>query len=141
MARKISGARSLAIKRLLRLIDRPKHTIHPDDNVLIGAKVILEYMDMKNLGVLYFWVENFAFPAIKRPDNGMWTSSITAIDHWLFMMAAAEARLRQEQGTTRSDKYFDRFERFRQRQRENATNQGQELQPTETVEETDPTTS
>lgn len=64
--------------------------IDPDQNIMIGSDAIRRYIGIRSNSTLYRWVELFSFPAIKRPD-GMWMSSMTAIDQWIFL--AAEAAL------------------------------------------------
>lgn len=60
--------------------------IDPLDNMLIGGETICKYLAISSLNTLKRWVELYAFPAIKRPD-GLWMSSMTAIDQWIFLAA------------------------------------------------------
>lgn len=60
--------------------------IDPADNILIGGDTILRYLALSSMNTLHRWVELYAFPAIKRPD-GLWMSSMTAIDQWIFLAA------------------------------------------------------
>lgn len=70
-------------------------TISPEDNVIIGAKPILRYLGFTSVFTLYRWVDDYGFPAIKRPD-GKWMTTITAIDEWIFLGAAQDAANRPE---------------------------------------------
>lgn len=71
----------------------PLVAIRPEDNVLIGFPAIAEYVGVRSWATLYQWVEIYAFPAVKRPD-GMWMTTITAIDQWLWMAAEADNDIR-----------------------------------------------
>lgn len=63
--------------------------VDPMENILIGSDIIMRYLKIKSMATLYEYVETYGLPAIKRPD-GMWLSSITAIDTWLFLAAEAD---------------------------------------------------
>lgn len=63
-----------------------KLRVDPDDNILVGAESICRYLGIASVTTLWRWVEMYAFPAIKRPD-GLWMSSMTAIDQWIFLAA------------------------------------------------------
>ena len=67
--------------------------IAPDDNILVGSKLICRYLRIKSIVTLYRLVELYGLPAVKRPD-GQWMTTITAIDQWLFMAADLDAQNR-----------------------------------------------
>lgn len=67
--------------------------IRPEDNIMIGAQIIMRYLGIKSLVTLYDWVEVYGLPAIKLP-NGQWMSSMTAIDQWIFMAAEMDNKNR-----------------------------------------------
>lgn len=82
------GMRKMGIK----LEDAPDHPggmrlcVNPFDNVLVGSQALLRYLGIASITTLYEWVELYGLPAIKRPD-GMWMSTMTAIDTWVFLGA------------------------------------------------------
>lgn len=93
---KRNGPLSIMEKLLLLRRTGPKVpliAIKPEDNVLLGFPAIAEYLGIKSWATLYQWVEIYAFPAVKRPD-GMWMTTITAIDQWLWMAAEADNDVR-----------------------------------------------
>jgi hypothetical protein len=63
-----------------------KLRVDPQDNIIVGAQNICSYLGLASIATLWRWVELYAFPAIKRPD-GVWMSSMTAIDQWIFLAA------------------------------------------------------
>lgn len=67
--------------------------IDPTENILIGHQQIQQYMHIKSINTLYQWVELYGFPAIKRPD-GLWMSSMTSIDQWIFLAAELDSENR-----------------------------------------------
>ena len=71
----------------------PLVCISPEDNVLVGFPAISAYLGVRSWATLYQWVEMYAFPAVKRPD-GIWMTTITAIDQWLWMAAEADNDIR-----------------------------------------------
>ena len=90
--------------RIRKTPSGPKVTVDPDENILVGSQAILRYMGLSSIVTLYQYVEQYGFPAIKRPD-GMWMSSITAIDQWIFMAAEEDLKNRPHSrgSNTRSD--------------------------------------
>lgn len=72
-----------------------RHTIAPEDNILVGSAAIMKYLKIKSLVTLYQWVERYGLPAVKRPD-GRWMCSVTAIDQWLFLAAEDDFRRRKK---------------------------------------------
>lgn len=57
--------------------------------MLIGSETICRYLGIASYTTMIVWVEVYGLPALKCPD-GMWRSSVTAIDEWLFLGSAAE---------------------------------------------------
>lgn len=57
---------------------------NPQDNLLVGLEAIMHYLGIKSNVSFHMWVEMYGLPAMKRPD-GLWMSSMTAIDQWIFM--------------------------------------------------------
>lgn len=86
--------------------------IDPMDNIIKGSGNILKYMGLNSIVTLYEWVELYGFPAIKRPD-GVWTTSITAIDQWIFLAAEVdlENRPKSRGSSRRGDKAIAHAER------------------------------
>lgn len=68
--------------------------IDPDQNLLIGSAAILRYLKIRSIVTLYRWVEEYGFPAVKRPIDGRWMTSCTAIDSWIFMGSNLDYELR-----------------------------------------------
>jgi hypothetical protein len=64
--------------------------IKPEENVLLGWWKICDYLGIRDRKTLKIWAEHWALPAIKRPD-GMWMSTVTAIDQWIMLAAQATA--------------------------------------------------
>lgn len=54
--------------------------------MLMGTAAIMAYIGVKHRMTFYRWVDKYCFPAVKRPD-GVWMSTVTAIDDWIFMLA------------------------------------------------------
>ena len=71
-------------------IKAPLIRIDPQDNVLVGFPKISAYLGVRSWATLYQWVELYGFPAVKRPD-GLWMTTMTAIDQWLFLAAEVDA--------------------------------------------------
>lgn len=80
------------------MIDKPtpgqRTTIDPSHNVLLGARKIMRYLGIHNIITLYKWVDEYALPAVKRPD-GLWMSTCTAIDQWVFLTAELDYKNRR----------------------------------------------
>lgn len=53
----------------------------------------MRYLGIHHILTLYKWVDEFGLPAIKRPD-GVWMSTATAIDTWIFMCAELDYKHR-----------------------------------------------
>lgn len=73
---------------------RRRRKMRPDA-ILVGAKQICDYMQISALNTLERWVDQFGFPAIKRPD-GKWITSTTAIDEWIWIAAELHAEGRRQ---------------------------------------------
>ena len=79
----------------LSLDDAPSHpmgmrvSVNPYDNVLLGSNVILRYLGIRSMATLYEYIELYGLPCIKTPD-GMWMTTMTAIDSWIFIAAQAD---------------------------------------------------
>lgn len=95
-----------------------KLTVNPDDNVLIGSTVICKYLGITSTTTLIVWHEAFLLPIMKRPD-GMWMTTMTAIDEWIWMASQAEAENRAySRGTNvRADIALERAKARVERQR------------------------
>lgn len=63
--------------------------VDPSDNILVGGQSICAYIGISSISTLWRWVELFGFPAVRRPD-GLWMSSMTAIDQWIWMASEIE---------------------------------------------------
>lgn len=74
-------------------INSARSFIDPSLNPLVGARKIMRYLGVKNIITLYKWVEEYGLPAVKRPD-GLWMSTCTAIDTWIFMTAELDYKNR-----------------------------------------------
>lgn len=81
-----------------------QNKIDRNENILIGTNEICRYLRIKSMTTMIQWHEVYGLPIMKRPD-GMWMSSCTAIDEWIFMASRAEAENRgYSRGTnTRAD--------------------------------------
>lgn len=66
-----------------------KTRIDPSDNILIGSNVICQYLGIASYTTFVTWVEIYGLPCVKFPD-GVWRTSVTAIDEWLFFASEAE---------------------------------------------------
>ena len=60
--------------------------IDPAQNVIIGSRNIARYIGVGSLNTIWEWTEQYGLPIIKRPD-GMWMTTMTAIDQWIFIAA------------------------------------------------------
>ena len=69
--------------------------VDPDDNILVGAERICRYIGVTSMSTLMTWIEKYSFPAMRRPIDGRWISSMTAIDQWIFIASevAADSRV------------------------------------------------
>ena len=79
-----------------------------EDNVLLGSAAICRYLGIGSFTTMIVWNEQFGLPVAKRPD-GMWMTTVSAIDSWLFLASSAEAELRSySRGTNvRADKALE----------------------------------
>ena len=60
--------------------------IKPEENVLLGWWRICQYLGIRDRKTMVAWIDNWAMPAIKRPD-GVWMTTQTAIDQWIMLAA------------------------------------------------------
>lgn len=67
-----------------------RRRVNLPDNILVGARAICRYMHISAINTLERWVNQYGFPAIKRPD-GKWLTSTTAIDEWIWLAAELHA--------------------------------------------------
>ena len=63
--------------------------IDPAENIIVGGNLICQYLGVSSFTTLITWHELYGLPIMKRPD-GMWMTSISAIDSWIFMASTAE---------------------------------------------------
>jgi len=77
----------------------PAVAIVPKDNIILGHKNICDYLGIVEIRVLERWVDEFALPMVKRPD-GIWMTSITAIDQWINMAAMIAYENKSKAGKT-----------------------------------------
>jgi hypothetical protein len=71
------------------VLERARLRVVPAENVLHGATAICRYMKISHLGTLKRWVIQYGFPAFRDP-NGIWVSSCTAIDEWIWLASELE---------------------------------------------------
>jgi hypothetical protein len=69
--------------------DGPKLVIDPDENLIVGMLNVMRYLKIKSHATLYRWIELYGLPCVKRPD-GVWITTMTAIDQWIFLAAEAD---------------------------------------------------
>ena len=81
----------------------PMLAIRPEDNLLIGAKAIMEYLGIRDIVSLERWTDEYALPVIKRPD-GMWMTTLTSIDQWILLAAKVQYDDKLASGTTSAQK-------------------------------------
>ena len=86
--------------------------VDPAENIIVGSESICRYIGVASPGTLWRWVETYGFPAIKRPD-GLWMSSMTAIDQWIFLAAeVTNDNLEMSRGAcVRVEKQIERLQR------------------------------
>lgn len=77
--------------------------IKPEENVLIGWWRICNYLGIKDRKTLLIWVDDWALPAIKRPD-GIWMTTMTSIDQWIMMAAQSTWENKSRDGDLSSQK-------------------------------------
>jgi hypothetical protein len=89
-------ARSKAIGREWGLVSVRDARLRVDreQNVIIGAKAICQYIGLKSYPALYHWIDRHAFPAVMRPD-GMWMTTMTAIDEWIFLCLLSDKAIEE----------------------------------------------
>jgi len=83
--------------------------VKPEDNVLIGWWAICTYLGIRDRKTLGRWVDEWALPAIKRPD-GVWMTTVTSIDQWIMLAAQATAEQRTADGSSSAEKRRARIE-------------------------------
>src|SRR3990172_8338845 len=64
-----------------------------EDNVLLGSAAICRYLGIGSFTTMIVWNEQYGLPIAKRPD-GMWMTTVSAIDSWLFLESAEERKNR-----------------------------------------------
>jgi len=82
--------------------------ISTEENVLLGSVAICKYLGIASNTTLMVWIEQYGLPVAKRPD-GVWMTTVSAIDSWLFLAAGAESENRAySRGTNlRADKALE----------------------------------
>ena len=78
-----------------------RNRIEPTDNLLLGANAIIKYLGLKSYAALTNWIDNYALPVVKRPDDQLMTT-VTAIDQWIFLSAELRAEKRQHTAQRRA---------------------------------------
>jgi hypothetical protein len=73
--------------------------IKPEENVLLGWWKICDYLGVKDRKTLQIWVDEWALPAIKRPD-GVWMTTMTSIDQWIMLASQTQYENRTKNGET-----------------------------------------
>jgi len=73
--------------------------IKPEENVLLGWWKICDYLGVKDRKTLQIWVDEWALPAIKRPD-GVWMTTMTSIDQWIMLASQTQYENRTNNGET-----------------------------------------
>jgi hypothetical protein len=73
--------------------------IKPEENVLLGWWKICDYLGVKDRKTLQIWVDEWALPAIKRPD-GVWMTTMTSIDQWIMLASQTQYENRTRNGET-----------------------------------------
>lgn len=63
-----------------------KLRVDPGDNIIVGGANICRYLGISSITTMWRWVEHYGLPAIRRPD-GLWMTSMTSIDQWIFLAA------------------------------------------------------
>lgn len=72
---------------------KPRLLIDPLENIIVGGNLICQYLGIGSFTTLITWHELYGLPIMKRPD-GLWMTSMTDIDHWIWMASTAEAENR-----------------------------------------------
>lgn len=70
-------------------------TVDPMENVIVGSNNIMRYLGIQSHATFYTWVELYGCPCMKRPD-GLWMTSMTAIDTWIFLAAEMDLLKRRK---------------------------------------------
>jgi len=73
--------------------------IKPEENVLLGWWKICDYLGVKDRKTLQIWVDEWALPAIKRPD-GVWMTTMTSIDQWIMLASQTQYENKVKDGDT-----------------------------------------
>jgi len=77
--------------------------IKPEENVLLGWWKICDYLGVKDRKTLQIWVDEWALPAIKRPD-GVWMTTMTSIDQWVMLASQTQYENKVKNGETTGQK-------------------------------------
>jgi hypothetical protein len=77
--------------------------IKPEENVLLGWWKICDYLGVKDRKTLQIWVDEWALPAIKRPD-GVWMTTMTSIDQWIMLASQTQYENKVKDGDTTGQK-------------------------------------
>jgi len=77
--------------------------IKPEENVLLGWWKICDYLGVKDRKTLQIWVDEWALPAIKRPD-GVWMTTMTSIDQWVMLASQTQYENKAKNGETTGQK-------------------------------------
>lgn len=89
----------------LTIAGQSRLVLDPMENVIIGANLICQYLGVSSFTTLITWHELYGLPIAKRPTDGLWMTTMSAIDSWIYMASQAEAENRSySRGTnTRAD--------------------------------------
>jgi hypothetical protein len=91
-------------------------SVKPEENVLLGWWQICTYLGIRDRKTLTRWVDEWALPAIKRPD-GVWMTTITSIDQWMMLAAQATHEQRTKDGSSTAEKRRARIQSAVERRR------------------------
>ena len=69
-------------------------SIRPNDNLLVGSAEICSYLRISHY-ICRKWMENFNLPIMRRPD-GVWMTTISSLDQWVWLACFAENEARLE---------------------------------------------
>jgi hypothetical protein len=79
----------IKVRKLTSPSEQPFLRVSPTDNVILGAARIKSYLGVRSHATLYRWIELYGLPVVKRPD-GLYITTMTAIDTWLFLAAECD---------------------------------------------------
>lgn len=71
--------------------------VSTESNIIVGGNKIAKYIHV-SLPTLMRWITDHGFPAIQRPD-GLWISSVTSIDQWIWMTLLSQEAARAHKHT------------------------------------------